>query len=191
MTPDDYPEVVRIYGSENPRPRIATLRFTPLCGEALFSTRIRLNGAQDVVAVMQTSRGEYWRASQRVSVTFGACATAGGGEEFGGDWQPSIRLSVPEKVPPGGIADIRTIITHPMESGLRLDTRNAYVPLRIIETLTVTLNGETALQTRLAPAISTNPYLAFRLRLTGASLIGFDWQDTTGEIYHREARVAA
>ena len=77
MTAEGYPEGIRLYGSGNPRPHIVTLRFTPLCGRAVFSTRIRLNGAQDVTAIARTSRAEYLRATQPVGVSFGACATAG------------------------------------------------------------------------------------------------------------------
>lgn len=189
MTADDYPETVRIYATNNPRPRIATLHFTPLGGSAKFSTRIRLNGAQDVVVVVLTSAGAFWRADRHVSVAFGACATAGESDGLPPDWQPTNRIAVPETAAKDAVIDIRTIITHPMETGLRLNAGNQYVPLRIIETFDCHVDGTLAFSARLEPAIATNPYLAFDLRLDASARISFDWRDTTGAIYHDEAAV--
>lgn len=190
MTPEDYPETVRIYATNNPRPRIATLHFTPLGGKATFSTRIRLNGAQDVVVVVLTSTGAFWKATRHVSVAFGACATAGDTDNLPPDWQPTTRIAVPKTATPGEVVEIRTIITHPMETGLRLNAGNQYLPLRIIETFDCRIDSAVAFSARLEPAIATNPYLAFDLRLDASARISFDWRDTNGSIYHDQAAVA-
>lgn len=190
MTPQDHPEQVRLYGSVNPRPRIATVYFTPQCGRAEFSTRVRLDGAQTITAIAQSVTGAYMRADRRVGVSFGACAAAGNSDGMPEDWAPSIRVRVPDTAHQGEIVEVRSIITHPMETGLRLNARNQYVPLRIIETFTCILNGATAFRARLEPAISTNPYLAFPLRIDADSDLAFEWLDTTGAVYRHDARIA-
>src|SRR5210317_1359426 len=73
MTETEHPSVVRVYAPRNPRPRVAALFFSPACGEARISTRVRLGAFQDVVAIVQMSDGETFRAVRRVNVTYGAC----------------------------------------------------------------------------------------------------------------------
>ena len=46
------------------------------------------------------------------------------------DWQPIIRIALPGQARAGEVISIRTVITHPMETGLRLDAFNDYVPQR-------------------------------------------------------------
>lgn len=187
MTAADHPEELRLYGTGNPRPRIATLRFTPLSGQASFSTRVRLAGAQDVVAVMRTTTGAHWRTDRRVSVAFGACANAGNSDDLPADWVPTMRVSVPPVVERGTQIELRTIITHPMETGLRLNAFTQYVPRRIIETFVCRLDDETVFSARLEPAIATNPYLAFGLRADRGGTLVFEWEETGGAIWRETA----
>ena len=166
-----------------PAPASAPCNFTPFGGVPWFSTRIRLNGAQDVVAVMEGSAGDYWRADAHVSVTFGACATAASGDTLPPDWQPTIKVAVPELALAGEVVTVRTVITHPMETGLRLDEFNAYVPLRIIQRFICTLNGEMVFAMKLEPAIATNPYLSFRMIARKSGVLAFERQDSTGAVF--------
>ena len=190
MTPEDYPKTIAVYAGGNPRPRICTLHFTPTGGVAQFATRIRLNGAQDVVAVMETSGGEFWRAASRVTVTFGACATAATGDALPPDWLPTIKLAVPPTATAGEVITIRSVITHPMETGLRLDEFNAYVPLRIIQHFTCRLDDEVVFDVKLEPAIATNPYLTFPMIARRSGLLTFDWRNSNGATYTRTAPLA-
>ena len=189
MTAQDHPATVGIYASGNPRPRIATVHFTPLGGLAQFSTRIRLNSAQDVVAVAQMSDGSFWRGKKRVTVTFGACNTAGEGDGLPDGWQPQTKISVPKTAAAGEVVTIRTVITHPMETGLRLDANNAYLPLWIIQRFICRLDGQEVINVKLEPAIATNPYLAFAVRATRSGVLDFEWQDNKGAVFTATARL--
>jgi sulfur-oxidizing protein SoxY len=62
-----------IFANRNPRPLIATVLFGPGAGIATFTTNIRLNGTQDVIAVAEFSDHSLWRTQARVLVTVGAC----------------------------------------------------------------------------------------------------------------------
>ena len=57
----------------NPTPPVATFNFGPLAGIQTASTRIRLAGTQDVIAVAKMADGSFVQASNTVKVTIGGC----------------------------------------------------------------------------------------------------------------------
>ncbi|MCK5778381.1 MAG: thiosulfate oxidation carrier protein SoxY [Rhodospirillales bacterium] len=73
MTADNYVKVVHLFADGNPAPEVASLHFTPMSGKASASTRIRLAGTQNIVAVAEMSDGSVFRAQQEVKVTIGGC----------------------------------------------------------------------------------------------------------------------
>jgi len=73
MTDDDYVKAVHIFADGNPRPDVASFFFTPACGEATCSTRIRLAKTQNIIAVAEMSNGEVYMAKSEVKVTIGGC----------------------------------------------------------------------------------------------------------------------
>jgi sulfur-oxidizing protein SoxY len=73
MTAESFISAIHIFAEENPLPRVATFRFTPMSGKARVSTRIRLAKTQDVVAVAEASSGEVYMAKRAVKVTVGGC----------------------------------------------------------------------------------------------------------------------
>ena len=57
----------------NPVPPVATFNFGPLAATQAASTRIRLAGTQDVVAIARMADGSFARAVSTVKVTIGGC----------------------------------------------------------------------------------------------------------------------
>lgn len=57
----------------NPTPPVATFKFGPLAASQDASTRIRLAGTQDVVAIAKMADGSFVKASSTVKVTIGGC----------------------------------------------------------------------------------------------------------------------
>jgi sulfur-oxidizing protein SoxY len=57
----------------NPTPGVATFKFGPLSGSRTASTRIRLAGTQDVVAIAKLEDGTFVQASSTIKVTIGGC----------------------------------------------------------------------------------------------------------------------
>jgi sulfur-oxidizing protein SoxY len=57
----------------NPTPGVATFNFGPLAAAQAASTRIRLAGTQDVVAIAKMQDGTFVQASSTVKVTIGGC----------------------------------------------------------------------------------------------------------------------
>ncbi|MFT7860020.1 MAG: thiosulfate oxidation carrier protein SoxY [Sulfurimonas sp.] len=73
MTSSDYVKSIHILNTKNGNARCIDVNLTPANGKAMFSTRIKLGGTQDVVAVAELSNGEFIMASQNVKVTIGGC----------------------------------------------------------------------------------------------------------------------
>ena len=73
MTAEDHVKTVHVFADGNPRPDVASFHFTPACGEATCSTRIRLAKTQNIVAVAEMSNGEVYMAKAEVKVTIGGC----------------------------------------------------------------------------------------------------------------------
>ncbi|HKL68649.1 thiosulfate oxidation carrier protein SoxY [Salibaculum sp.] len=64
---------ITILAAGNPTPDVATFNFGPLAGAQAASTRIRLAGTQDVIAIAKMEDGSFVQASQEVKVTIGGC----------------------------------------------------------------------------------------------------------------------
>ena len=73
MTEADYVKAVHVFAEGNPLPVVATFYFTPACGKAACSTRIRMATTQNIVAVAETSKGELFTGKTEVKVTIGGC----------------------------------------------------------------------------------------------------------------------
>ena len=93
----------------------------------------------------------------------------------------------------GDVADVRVLIGHPMETGLRKDPQTGeLIPMHFIKTVTVTLNGKPVLEAQWSRAVSRNPYMEFRVK--GASAgdeISISWIDNRGESNSAKAKVTA
>jgi sulfur-oxidizing protein SoxY len=64
---------IMILATGNPTPNVATFNFGTLAASRGASTRIRLAGTQDVVAIAKLEDGSFVRASSAVKVTIGGC----------------------------------------------------------------------------------------------------------------------
>lgn len=73
MTDADYVKSIHILSGGNSNARCIDVNLTPANGKAMFSTRIKLGGTQDVSALIALSNGEFLIATQSVKVTIGGC----------------------------------------------------------------------------------------------------------------------
>jgi sulfur-oxidizing protein SoxY len=76
MTAQDHVRQICLVSMRNPRPLMAKFELGPHSGRAEVSTRVRLNGSQKVVALVQMSDLTWWSASAEVEVTESACLDA-------------------------------------------------------------------------------------------------------------------
>ena len=83
----------------------------------------------------------------------------------------------------GDVADIQSLMMHPMETGTRKDAdTGAVVPAHHITQLTFMLNGEVSLVANLSTAVSKDPYFRYKLRGAKAGdTLKISWVDNLGE----------
>ena len=101
--------------------------------------------------------------------------------------QPRIRI--PRSARAGEVIEIRTLIEHPMETGLRQEAGRA-LPRDMLTRLMVRLNGETLFAADFQNGTATNPYHVFFVRLDKSGHFEFIWSDEKGRQARAEARVA-
>lgn len=83
----------------------------------------------------------------------------------------------------GDVADVKVLMFHPMETGLRKDPGTGeIIPLHFIQRVLATHNGKTVLDAQWSQAISKNPFLNFRVKgAKSGDKITVSWEDNKGE----------
>ena len=100
------------------------------------------------------------------------------------------RVKVPKSADAGEVITIKTLISHPMESGVRKDADGNLIPRSIINRFTCEVNGNLVIDVTMEPAISTNPYFEFDAKIEEAGDIVFTWYDDDGSVYTTSAPIA-
>lgn len=96
---------------------------------------------------------------------------------------PTPRVRVPATAKPGEMIEIKTLISHEMETGQRKDSAGKTVPRKIINKFTAQFNGKTVFEADWHPAISANPYQAFFYKAAASGEFVFTWKDDDGSEY--------
>ena len=73
MTDADYVKAVHVFADGNPQPEVFSYRFTPACGKASASIRMRLAQTQNVMCFAEMSDGSLYSTKSQVKVTIGGC----------------------------------------------------------------------------------------------------------------------
>ena len=82
----------------------------------------------------------------------------------------------------GDAADVKVLMSHPMETGQRKNEKGELVPVHFIQSVIATHNGKTVLDAQWSQAIARNPFLGFRVKGAKAGdKITVTWTDTTGD----------
>jgi sulfur-oxidizing protein SoxZ len=101
--------------------------------------------------------------------------------------KPRIRL--PKQAKRGEIIQIRTLVSHVMESGFRKDNSGNPIPRKIINRFTCTFNGKPVFACDLEPAVAANPYLQFSVKVSESGTFKFVWTDDEGKIFAAEEKI--
>jgi sulfur-oxidizing protein SoxZ len=81
-------------------------------------------------------------------------------------------------------------MNHPMETGLRKDSKGEKIPEHFINEVTVEHNGNNILTADWGIAISKNPYLAFTFKGgKPGDMIKVSWKDNKGESATEEEKI--
>ena len=99
------------------------------------------------------------------------------------------RVRVPPTAKPGEMIEIKTLISHEMESGQRKDAAGATIPRKIINKFTAAFNGKTVFEADWNPAISANPYQSFFYKAAETGEFTFTWKDDDGSEYKTSNKI--
>ena len=91
------------------------------------------------------------------------------------------RVKVPKTAKAGQVVQIKTLISHKMDTGLRKDKTGKIIPLNIINSFVAAFNGKTVFEARPHAAISANPYIAFHMKVPASGELVMTWKDTSGK----------
>ncbi len=82
----------------------------------------------------------------------------------------------------GGVCEVKALITHPMETGLRKDKKTGkMIPAHFIQEITCKHNGNEIMNASWGIAVSTNPYISFVVNdAKKGDVISLSWVDNTG-----------
>ncbi len=96
---------------------------------------------------------------------------------------PTPRVRMPTTAKAGEVIEVKTLISHEMETGQRKDSSGKTVPRRIIKKFVATFNGKEVLSSDWHPAVAANPYHAFFVKVPESGTFEFSWFDDNGEVY--------
>jgi sulfur-oxidizing protein SoxZ len=89
------------------------------------------------------------------------------------------------------LIEVKLMIRHPMESGLRKDENGKKIPAHFIETLEVKCKDKLVFDAYLGMAVSENPFLQFSFK-DGAKgdMLEVTWKDNRGDTRTDKAAIS-
>src|SRR5262245_49956353 len=83
------------------------------------------------------------------------------------------RIKLPDAAKAGDLIEIKTLISHVMETGQRKDPDGKTIPRNIINFFSASFAGDEVFKADLQPGISANPYLSFFMKVPGPGELEF------------------
>ncbi len=99
----------------------------------------------------------------------------------------NARIAIPSPIKSGDVIEIKTLITHPMETGLRYDSMGQVIPRNIITQFECRCGPDLVFKALLNRGIAANPYLSFFFEVVSNCTLEFTWQGDKN-FYLREVR---
>jgi sulfur-oxidizing protein SoxZ len=96
---------------------------------------------------------------------------------------PVPRVQLPGIVAMGEVFQVKTLIGHQMETGLRHDAKGDVIPRKIINKFVCRHNGTQVFSADLHEAVAANPFIEFHLRATESGRLEFVWEEDGGAVY--------
>jgi sulfur-oxidizing protein SoxZ len=81
-----------------------------------------------------------------------------------------------------GVATVRVLMGHDMETGQRKDAEGKVIPAWFIQTVSAQWNGQTVLSAQWGPSVAKNPFLQFKIKGAAAGdRVTVSWVDNHGD----------
>ena len=92
----------------------------------------------------------------------------------------SALINVPKRARRGDIIEIKTLMSHIMETGYRHTAAGQVVPRDIVTGFTCRFNGTEIFRADLFPAIAANPFITFFTIANESGKFDFEWIGDNG-----------
>ncbi len=102
---------------------------------------------------------------------------------------PQIKTRIPGSAAKGDIIEIKTAITHDMESGQRKGKDGKVLPRKIINKFVCQYNGKEVFSCDWYPAVAANPFLSFFVRAEASGPVVLQWFDDDGSVYEHKGEI--
>ena len=89
-------------------------------------------------------------------------------------------IHLPKKAKRGEVIEIRTMISHVMETGFRRSQQGEPIPRNIITAFACRYNDVEIFRAELFPAMTANPFLVFHTVATESGTLAFKWTGDNG-----------
>jgi len=99
------------------------------------------------------------------------------------------RIKVPKKASVGDVINIKSLVSHTMESGQRKDKEGNTIPRKIINKFECLFNDVSVFSCNIDPAVSANPFFEFRAKVTESGTFKFLWTDDDGSVIEAEKSI--
>jgi sulfur-oxidizing protein SoxZ len=90
------------------------------------------------------------------------------------------RVKLPESVKVGDIIEVKTLVTHVMETGHRKTADGEPIPRDILNLFVAKFGEREVFRAEMGPGISANPFISFQMRVEGPGSFTFSWTDDSG-----------
>jgi len=98
-------------------------------------------------------------------------------------------INAPAKARRGAVIEIKTLLSHVMETGFRFTSTGESVPRDIITAFAATYNGEEIFRAQLFPAVAANPFITFHTVATESGMIELKWTGDNGYSATEQVRI--
>ncbi len=100
------------------------------------------------------------------------------------------RVKIPKSIKAGQPFEVKTLISHKMETGLRKDKKTGKkVPRHILNKFVAKINGEEVFSADWHPAVSANPYTSFYTVANNSGAMELSWTDDKGVIFLKNVKI--
>ena len=89
-------------------------------------------------------------------------------------------INIPKKAKRGDIIEIKTLMSHIMETGYRHTASGEVIPRDIITSFACRYNGNEVFRVDLFPAIAANPFITFFTTAIESGKFEFEWIGDNG-----------
>ncbi len=177
--PEDWLTRLLLFADGNPNAEVLEWQLHQPQASLDLHSRIRIDQSQSLWLLSQSQTGEWFVQQAAIEVLASGCLVPLDSLDTQGMTNPRVISRAIDGAP--GQYQVRTLINHPMDTGLRQGPDGELVPRRIVEQLSLSLNGEPLMDVRLHGAVSANPFL--QMQITGSSQdeLALLWQTSDGQ----------